>query len=222
MTRYQKEFKILFWLVGLVVIAFVFYVYSYQKVINASVALEDEHCLVVNPLIIQRKVAYMDSMKILLASGSAEDYWQKLNEYKDLSDKYAAAEKAWLVKDQAFRNRLDFRLTVSDYIKQAAEKEYEQREADLKTSQYMSMLFDEKDPVKQKLLEIKIQEEVKNSNNAGAEYEKLWEIYLGKFSLKDLLTAIPPTQCPAENFDIPDVNSIFEKKEQSLPSLPVG
>ncbi len=99
---YLKKVRIIFFAVLFGIGLFVFPTWKYQQLINEGSVIADEQCLKVNPLIIARKNSYINSMKILQASGSAQDYWTETDKYLDISKKYILAEDSWLAPKSIF------------------------------------------------------------------------------------------------------------------------
>ena len=114
--------------------------------LSAGSIIADQHCLKVNPLVIARKNNYIDSMKVLLASGSAEEYWAENDKYLDNSKKYIEAEKTWLIVQKTYMDSQDFKTYIPSYIQEAAKYQYESREAEMKsTSTIVELLENYKD-----------------------------------------------------------------------------
>ena len=81
---------------------FVGYIYKYQQLINEGSYLADEHCIKINPLIIDRKNKYLDQYNLILKAGSdtatAEEYHAALDKYMQASDVYQKEEKLDLLQ----------------------------------------------------------------------------------------------------------------------------
>ena len=209
---HSKKVKIIFFSILLVLGLFVFRVWKYQNLISAGSIIADQHCLKVNPLVIARKNNYIDSMKVLLASGSAEEYWAENDKYLDNSKKYIEAEKTWLIVQKTYMDSQDFKTYIPSYIQEAAKYQYESREAEMKsTSTIVELLENYKDidAEKQKALSDNIMEETNKSNKAYDKYNKIYDENQGHMGFKDYFTIVPQSTCPEENFNIPDVNEFL-------------
>lgn len=152
-------------------------------------------------------------MKVLEASGSANDYWAETNKYLDYSRKYIEAEKTWLADQKTYIDSQDFKTYIPAYIQQAAQYQYDSREADMKaTSGIVEFFTNYKniDANKQKVLSDTILNETKKSNDANDQYNKLYDNAQGKYyNILDSFTVVPQTKCPPENFNIPDVPNLL-------------
>ena len=97
-------FLFVFLLLGLGVGIFA---WRYQKIVDWGSELADEHCLVVNPLIIERKMRSQEYMQTLLdpsASASAEKIDELTKAYYLASKKYIKAEDDWISKQESCRH----------------------------------------------------------------------------------------------------------------------
>lgn len=208
-----KRVKVILFAVLLVFGLFHFSTWKYQQLINQGSMIADEQCLKVNPLIIERKNNYMTSMKIILASGSTEDYQHANNKYIDTSKKFVEAEQNWLVRQKIYMSRWDFNLFIPSYVRKAASLQYDSRKADLKaTSTLVELLttYNDIDSKRQEALYNIILEETQKSQDADEEYKKVFDVARGKFDLRNSFVRAPRSKCPPENFDIPDVQDIFK------------
>lgn len=219
-VKSEKGKKVIF-ACFLLVLIYLFFLSSYQKVVNDATVLADAHCLDVNPLIIARKNSYLASWKILESSGSAEDYWKEMGNYKNLSMQYRDAEAGWLNTQEKFLQRWDYRFLTPDIIKRGMENQYRSRQGELLLTHLTLEAFDATDEAKQKELFDTMMDIKQKLNKTDEDYEWLErEAKKKPLTLLDLLIRIPTTKCPPENFNIPEIDSPFLPKE--LPSSPVG
>lgn len=217
---YLKKVKIIVFAVLIGLGLFVYSTWKYQQLINQGSVIADEQCLKVNPLIIARKNSYMDSMKILQASGSAEEYWTETDKYLAISKKYIEAEKAWLATQKAYMDSKDTNTYVPAYIRSAGQLQYDSRVADVKATSGIVELFKTYkniDAAKQKTLSDNILTETKKSNDLNDEYSKVYDHPQRTFDLRDYFTSVPQTKCPPENFNIPDVPNLL-----APPTVPLN
>ncbi len=207
-----KKVRIIFFSVLLILSLFVFQIWKYQNLISTGSVVADQHCLKVNPLVIARKNNYIDSIKVLQASGSAEEYWAENNKYLDNSKKYIVAEKAWLAAQKTYMDSQDFKTYIPSYIQEAARYQYESREAEMRSTSGVVELFENyknMDSEKQKALSDTIMEETNKSNKANDKYNKMYDDHQGQMGFKDYFTIVPQSTCPEENFNIPNVNEFL-------------
>lgn len=214
-----KNVKIISLSVLLVLGMFVFQIWQYQNLISAGSVIADQHCLEVNIHIIARKNNYIDSIKIIQASGSAEEYWAQNDKYLENSKKYIKAEKSWLAVQKTYMDSQGFKNLISSHIQEAARYQYESREAEMKSSVGIVELFENYDgmtPEEQKAISQIIAEETKKSTEANDKYNKILDDNQGSMGFKDYFTIVPQSKCPEENFNIPDVTNPF------APQIPVN
>ncbi len=212
--------KIIFFAVVLVLVWFVFSTWKYQQLINEGSVIADQQCLKVNPLIIARKNSYINSMKILQASGSAQDYWTETDKYLAISKKFIEAENAWLAAQKNYMESSETKTYVPAYIRSAGQLQYDSRVADVKDTAAVVEFFEtyqKIDTAKQKVLSNTITNETKKSNDLNDEYNKVYDHPQRTFDLRDYFTSVPQTKCPEENFNIPDVPNLL-----APPTIPAN
>lgn len=217
---YLKKVKIIVFAVLLAFSLFIFSTWKYQQLINQGSVIADEQCLKVNPLIIARKNSYLNSMKILQASGSADEYWTETDKYLAISKKFIEAEKAWLATQKNYMDSKDTNTYVPAYIRNAGQLQFDSRVADVKATSAVVELFETYkniDAAKQKELSDTILSETKKSNDLNDEYSKVYDHPQRTFDLRDYFTSVPQTKCPPENFDIPDVPNLL-----APPTIPAN
>ena len=109
---------------------------------------------------------------------------------------------------------------VPDYIRNAAQLQYDSRVADVKATSSIVELFEtyqKIDTAKQKALSDTILNETKKSNDLNDKYTKVYDHPKRTFDLRDYFTSVPQTKCPEENFNIPDVPSLL-----APPTVPLN
>lgn len=209
---YLKKVKVMLFTTVIILGWFIFSTWKYQQAINEGSVIADQQCLKVNPLIISKKNSYINSMKILEASGSAEEYWTETAKYLDLSKKYITEQNAWLVRQKEYLDSPDVNTFVPKYMTEAARVQYDSREADVNATKAVVELFEtyqKIDTAKQKSLSDTIITETKRSNDLNEEYNKMYNHPQRTFDLRAYFTSVPATKCPDENFNIPDVPSLL-------------
>lgn len=217
---YLKKVKIIVFAVLLGFGLFVFSTWKYQQLINEGSVIADEQCLKVNPLIIARKNSYINSMKILQASGTAEEYWTETDKYLAISKKFIEAENVWLTTQKDYMDSKDTITYVPAYIRSAGQLQFDSRVADVKATSGIVELFETYkniDAAKQKTLSDTILTETKKSNDLNDEYSKVYDHPQRTFDLRDYFTSVPQTKCPPENFNIPDVPNLL-----APPTIPAN
>lgn len=188
------------------------YLYGFQQLVIEGSVLADEHCMKVNPLVISRKNAYLEQMNLILASASAEEVHQALQNYQIASDLYLAEENKWLSKQRSYLDGEMFKLMMPAYIKTAAEFQYQMYEAEYKSSLYTNQAFSIQDQTQQMEITSKVIEETNKSKVASDNYNKAWDDNKGKFDWRFRFIKVPKSDCPAENFDMPDTENLFTPK----------
>lgn len=218
---YLKRVKAALLVICLILGYFVFSTWKYQQLINEGSIIADEQCLKVNPLIIARKNSYVNSMKILEASGSAEEYWTETDKYLAISKKYIAAEDAWLSTQKAYMDSQDTNTYVPAYIRNAGQLQYDSRVADVKATSGIVELFEtykNLDTTRQQALSDTILNETKKSNDLNYAYNEAYDHPKRTFDLRDYFTSVPESKCPPENLNIPDVNEMLNPTPAVTPN----
>lgn len=189
-------------------------IFFYQQLVNEGSIIADKQCLNVNPLIIQRKNSYSETIRIAKANGTEEEYWKEQNNYLSISKKYIQAQQLWLNEQKTFINRADYKLFIPQVIQKAGLLQYESREADLKATIAVTDMFKSlTDTNKQKELATIILNEKKKQEAAEAELDKLWKSTTN-FDIRQGFIRVPKTKCPKENLEIPEVPNIFAPPSQ--------
>lgn len=189
-------------------------IFKYQQLVNEGSIIADKQCLNVNPLIIQRKNSYSETIRIAKANGTEEEYWKEQNNYLSISKKYIQAQQLWLNEQKTFMNRADYKLFIPQVIQKAGLLQYESREADLKATIAVTDMFKSlTDTNKQKELATIILNEKKKQEAAEAELDKMWKS-TSNFDIRQRFIRVPKTKCPKENLEIPEVPNIFAPPSQ--------
>lgn len=216
----KKKRLIISAILGLSVALFVGYLVKYQQVVTEGSLLVDEHCIKINPLIIERKNRYIDQYNLLLASASAELYLAALDKYKEASKAYIKDEQIWLTKQRKYLDGLWFNLLILSYIKEAGNYQYDLYEAEYNSSRYLMDGFDAVDLDKQLESSKKAIEETERSKEAGDKYKMVFEREKGSVDWHYYFVKVPPSKCPPENYNIPVPPNPFAPPV--LPRSPVS
>lgn len=196
------------------IVTFCIPTFKYQQLVNEGSIIADKQCLNVNPLIIQRKNSYTETIRIAKANGSEKDYWKEQENYLAISRKYIQAQKAWLKEQKAFMDRSDYKLFIPQVIQKAGILQYQSREADLNATIAVTEMFKSpSDTNKQKELATIILNEKNKQEAAEAELDKIWKS-TSNFDIRARFIRIPQTKCPKENLEIPEVPNIFAPPSQ--------
>lgn len=196
------------------IIIFCLSTFKYQQLVNEGSVIADKQCLNVNPLIIQRKNSYTETIRIAKANGSEKDYWKEQERYLAISKKYIQAQQGWLREQKAFMNRADYKLFIPQIIQKAGILQYQSREADLKSTIAVTEMFRSlTDTNKQKELATTILKEKKKQEMAEAELDQIWKSK-SNFDIRARFIRVPQTKCPKENLEIPEVPNIFAPPSQ--------
>lgn len=196
------------------IIIFCLSTFKYQQLVNEGSVIADKQCLNVNPLIIQRKNSYTETISIAKANGSEEDYWKEQERYLAISRKYIQAQQAWLREQKAFMSRAVYKLFIPQIIQKAGILQYQSREADMNATIAVTEMFKSlSDASKQKELATVILSEKKKQKEAEAELDKIWKSK-SNFDIRVRFIRVPKTQCPKENLEIPEVPNIFAPPSQ--------
>lgn len=187
-----------------VVLCFTISTLAYQRLMDESAVITDKQCMKVNPLIIERKNSYIKSMKIIFTRGNEDDYMREINKYMDISKKYIEEETNWLLEQERFMNRWDYKFFLPPEVKAAAQLQYTSREADMSETQAIIDMYKTTDVNRQKEYTKIVIDQTKIANEADKKFDLLWKTK-PKFDPRVRFVKVPPTKCPKENFDIPNV-----------------
>lgn len=187
---------------------------SYQRLVDEGSVIADNECLIVNPLLIERKNSYLKSMKVYQTSGIGEEYLKEIENYRLVAQKYVNAQKEWLKIQGNYINRWDFKLVVPPAVKNAILAQYTAREADMNAAITMIELIESRNTQRQTELTKIIAEQTKKAKESN---DKSSSIYFSPrtFDFRIHFTKIPQSKCSPENFDFPDTFDPF--KFNTLP-----
>ncbi|OGG03388.1 hypothetical protein A2W14_07465 [Candidatus Gottesmanbacteria bacterium RBG_16_37_8] len=197
--------RIIFSILGIIILFGLIFVFLHQNLINIGSELADEHCIKINPLIIQRKNLYIDFMKAVMSQGTDEEFYTPFNTYFETTKKYIVEENNWLKKHKKFTSRIDFRLLLPQNMQKIADTQFIHYETEKEISQLILDELNTKDIRIQEEIHNKIVEKVKIAKEASTEYDRLWNIPRSNWDMRKYIAKIPTPKCPIENYDIPDV-----------------
>ncbi len=213
METNKKSFPIFKIIILLIIVSlgvFAAYIFKFQQIINEGSELADEHCIKVNPLIIDRKNKYLEQYNMMMTdSGTKEEFQKVFDDYFVISDKYQQEEGKWLPKQRAFLDGWLFNNIMPQFTKDAGKYQYEMYEAEYKSALYLSQLYKELDKEKQKELSDKSLSETAKSKESGDKYNDLWDREGNNGSWVYRFIKIPVPKCPKENYNIPDLHDLF-------------
>jgi len=213
MLRKSKLTLILFLL--LLIVLFTISTYELQQLVNKGTVIADKQCLLINPLIIERKNSFIKSMQIMKADGSAEEYWNESKHYIEVTNKYVKAQQQWLDEDRELMDRWEYKFFVPPKIKELSQLQYVSREADMKSSIAVVDMFNNRDkPEMLNRLASVVAEETKKVNDADAKFNKVRKIK-GQFDPRARFIKVPASKCPSANWNIPNVMDFI------LPPKPI-
>lgn len=193
----------------LFLILFAVYIYKYQQLVNEGSYLVDEHCIKVNPLIIDRKKKYLDQYNLMVASASTQEVMDAVDKYFKASQAYVDEEKVWLAKQRKFLDSKMVNLLMPAYFKEAAKYQYEKYEAEYNVSLLLNQGRTELAEDKQLELTNKVMEETAKSKEAGDKYNAVWQREKGNTEWRYYFVKVPPAKCPQENYNIPELPNFF-------------
>lgn len=217
---YLKRVRIMLPLIIVVIILFLIYASLFQQLINEGSDLADEHCIKINPLIIDRKNKYLDQYSIMVTGADSKLFAKALNNYRISTRNYIDEEKIWLEKNKKFLNSRTFNFIMPAIIKEAANYQHQMYEAQYLTSLYLEQAWDEKDKNVQTELSNKAIEETNRSNEMQDKYNETWENGVGKRGWMFNFVKVPTSKCPDENYDIPVIPNPFESLPEESIDFP--
>lgn len=177
----------------------------YQKLVNEGSVIADVQCLTINPIIIERKSHYLNSLEAAQNNNMAR-YEGETTAYLERSKQYVEEQTKWLETQHSYMNRWDFQFFLPGYMKEAAQYQYDSRKADAESTTLLVEAF-EVSELNQSLSEEltqKSMEQVKIRNEAEEKYNALWD-NPGRLDWRTRFIKVPESTCPDENFEFPDV-----------------
>lgn len=219
---YLKRVRVMLPLIIIALILFSIYASLFQQLINEGSDLADEHCIKINPLIIDRKNMYLDQYSKMATGADSKLFATALNNYRISARKYIDEEKLWLEKNKKFLSSATFNFIMPAIIKEAANYQYQMYEAQYLTSLYIEQAWDEKDKNIQVELTNKVTSEVSRSNEMQDKYNKTWENGVGKRGWMFNFIKVPASKCPDENYDIPVIPNPFEPQPEEVIAPPLS
>lgn len=221
----MKVRKIIRFIGGFLIFYFI-YLGAYQWIINQSFAFEEKQCKKVNPLIIARKNTYLDSMRLLVAVGATDKYFELDQKYKDITRKYIDAQKKWLDEDSEFLSRWYMNIIVDKNTQDALRLQHSLYESKMKGSVLMLDMFKdayENDGKDQKELYQKIVKNAEDSDNLSDQLTKKQDqiFKISQKSLRNRILRYPKPTCPQENYNIPDVDKELKELFDDTNSEPL-
>lgn len=146
------------------------------------------------------------------SGGDPKEYWAEQERYVAISKKYMAAQDAWLQEQKQLMDRWDYQLIVPQLVKDAGRCQYISREAEVEGTRALVQLFVSiGDPERQKQLMQIVFDENRKKDAADKAYRLIWDT-APKNDIRMRFIKIPQTTCPAENFNIPDTDDLFNPK----------
>ncbi len=224
MKRLIKVIVLLFLFVSVVgTIVFV----RFQQIIKEEVSLTDERCLKINPIVIERKKAYLSSMQAMVTSGK-EAFIEENKKYVNLLKRNVDVESDWSAKYKKLLNRWDFKLLIPPILQKTARLRWESHVYENETSKNMIALtesfFKDGNENNPKLKDASDNIEIlaKQRNDVEVELETLANDTSLYKDFRIPLMRAPKSKCPEENFNIPDVQKELEKifTPEASPSIP--
>lgn len=201
---------------GTIAVLFAAYIFTFQYLVNKGSEIVDEHCIKVNPYIIARKNAFNYQYQIMM-SGKLDGFKAAWDKYFIASSKYINAEKQWLPKDRNFLDGQLFNFMMPEYLKDAANFQYDMYYHDYLSSVYINEANFENDKTKQLELSQKTVDEAKLRDSAESKYNAIWDDNKGKKDWIFWIVKVPPSKCPAENNNIPNTPNIFDPTPTPQP-----
>lgn len=181
----------------------------YQRLVNEGSVLADNQCLKVNPIIIERKNAYLKSMQAL-KDNDTKTYEKETDNYLGASNKYVKEQEAWLKAQKKYIDGWDFQYFNPSYVKDAAMTQFVSRAADVESTKLLVEAFYVKD-LNMSIAEEdgkKAMDQIKIRNAADKKYDEIWD-HPGKLDWRTRFIRVPQTKCPDENFNFPDVEEFL-------------
>lgn len=203
---YNKNMSNKLFLIPVIVVAgyFLLSLIMYQRLVNEGSILADNQCLVVNPIIIERKNHYLKSLEAVKNNDVAGQEGETAA-YLERSKQFIDAQTKWLETQRVYMDRWGFQFFLTGYMKEAAQLQYDSRKADVASTTYLIEAF-ETAPINQTLSQELVQKSMEQSKiriEKEGQYNKLWDTPR-TLDWRTRFISVPASKCPEENFDFPD------------------
>lgn len=213
----MRKIKLLIIFLFLCLLLFVLLLVKYQKLANEGSAIEDEHCIKVNPLIIDRKNKYRDEMDLMVASASSELVEKALNAYIASAKGYLKGEEEWLTKDKVFLDSWDFKLLNLPYpeIKKMFTLQHQIYQLEYDGTKIVVEMWKKPRDFKEQIKLVNaLNETMKKQDALQEELGRIWENSNNhgnepRIIIKSLFIKLPLSKCPPENRNIQGVPLIL-------------
>lgn len=194
----------------------------YQKLVNEGSVIADNQCLIVNPIISERKKHYIKSIEALKNNDFA-GYEGETTAYFERSKQYVQEQNKWLENQKNYMDSWEFKHFNPSYIQDAAKYQYDSRKADSESTTLLIDAF-EVAQLNQSLsneLGQKSMAKIKERNEAEKKYEAIWD-NPGKLDWRTRFIRVPESKCPDENFNFPDVEEFLNPSAPVNPDAPLS
>lgn len=188
---------------GVLLVLGYMYIQRVQTVVDEKARILDNHCIAVNPLLTETKVAYIGSMKSLLASDSAA-YISAQYSWIGSAREYIELEKQWITKANTFLQRPDVKWLLDTKSKEAIEWQINMYKTESQGIQQIVSLFDNKERLSVKDLHAKMLQVEQDKHIALQAYNLKFGQVLGQPVLNQFIKQ-PISQCPEKNYTIPSI-----------------
>lgn len=189
------------------------YLQKYQAVLNERARILDHHCIAVNPLITDTKVAYIGSMRSIIASDSAS-YLSAQYSWLGSAKEYLELENQWLHNASAYLNRSDVSLFSDSRAREAMQSQIAIYGTEYKGIQEIVADFDNKENINLQDLHNKMLQVEQEKNIAQQAYNLRWGQNPGNVSFPSKFVKQPVSQCPEKNHTIPSIQKGIEEATQ--------
>jgi hypothetical protein len=214
----KKKTKLFLGFVGLLVAAFIFYVYKLHSLALEGNEIFGQRCATVNPSLIAYKNNFLDfTDEVKKGEKSNPEYiYGYFQAYINEVRNYAPKEVEWLKTQRAFLDRWDFQLFEPWYIKEAAEYQYRMYEGYRDEALALLKIIEdhEKKPETQEMFD--------NARNKRNENSYLYfELSKRASEFRDwrkIFGSVPmPEGCTEELLNIPDTTGALDPDPIEVP-----
>lgn len=190
-VRFGKR-KIILSVIILLIVLFVGYMYKYQQLVNEGSYLQEERCLALDPLFVQKDQSIQDYTKVYYSTASAEVI-QKASDrmIQDFSSTIAISEP-WMKKEREYLERWDFKFFIDSKGVDVFNALYDKYMADLNANRamvnYAKNTTDEK-------LRLGVADTMYKQDVAQKKLDEKFEIAKNRFDIRSYFIKVPKLRC---------------------------
>lgn len=183
-------------------------IYGYQQVVNEGIALADERCMSIDPVINKKRDLSFRYTEILTDPSPTLDTAREFNTIieqlpKAFSDTVSISEP-WLKRQRAYLDSWRFKLFTLKKAKENLNAQYDKYSADLESNKLMLKIFQDPNNTK---LEQPLRSAIERQKQVGILWDAKFDALQKSFDFRSPFIHSPKTKCiDSGMYDSPSVD----------------